>query len=117
MKPKNKYVTGIRERIAEFCEQTLPIESGQVEVDESYFVGRYSGKCGCSAEGKVIIFGLFKRNGKVYTEIVPDVKAKTVRRIIRGQVSVESIIHSDKWRGYDGLVDVGDERHFCIDRG
>ena len=28
------------------------------------------------AGGKVIVFGLFRRNGKVSTQIVPDVKAK-----------------------------------------
>lgn len=113
----NRYLTGIRERIAEFCEQTSPIESGQVEVDESYFGGRRSGKRGRGAAGKVIVFGLFKRNGKVYTEIVPDVKARTLQRIIRGRVSVDSVIHSDKWRGYDGLVDVGFEKHFRVDHG
>ncbi len=71
----NRYLTGIRTRIAEFCEQTSPIEAGQVEVDESYFGGRRSGKRGRGAAGKVIVFGLFKRNGKVYAEIVPDVKS------------------------------------------
>lgn len=113
----NRYLLGIRERIAEFCEQTSPIQNGQVEVDESYFGGRRSGKRGRGADGKVIVFGLFKREGKVYTEIVPDVKAKTLQRIIRGHVSVDTVIHSDKWRGYDGLVDVGYEKHFRVDHG
>ena len=113
----NRYLRGIRERIAEFCEETSPINNGHVEVDESYFGGRRSGKRGRGADGKVIVFGLFKRNGKVYTEIVPNVKAKTLQRIIRGRVSVDSIIHSDKWRGYDGLVDVGYEKHFRVDHG
>lgn len=112
----NRYLTGIRVRIAEFCEEASPV-SGQVEVDESYFGGKHSGKRGRGAEGKVIVFGLFKRNGKVYTEIVPDVKAKTLQSIIRGRVSVDSVIHSDKWRGYDGLVDVGYEKHFRVDHG
>ena len=113
----NRYLRGIRERIAEFCEQSSPVSNGHVEVDESYFGGRRSGKRGRGAEGKVIVFGLFKRNGKVYTEIVPNVKAKTLQRIIRGRVSVDSVIHSDKWRGYDGLVDVGYEKHFRVDHG
>lgn len=113
----NRYLLGIRERIAEYCEKTSPIHDGQVEVDESYFGGRRSGKRGRGAEGKVIVFGLFKRNGKVYTEIVPNVKAKTLQRIIRGHVSVDTVIHSDKWRGYDGLVDVGYEKHFRVDHG
>ena len=112
----NRYLVGLRARIAEFCEEVSPV-SGQVEVDESYFGGKRSGKRGRGAEGKVIVFGLFKRNGKVYTEIVPDVKAKTLQSIIRGRVSIDSVIHSDKWRSYDGLVDVGYEKHFRVDHG
>src|SRR3989344_1086412 len=29
----------------------------------------------------------------------------------RGRVSTEAIVHTDKWKGYDGLVDVGFDRH------
>ena len=112
----NRYLVGLRVRIAEFCEEASPV-NGQVEVDESYFGGRHSGKRGRGADGKVIVFGLFKRNGRVYTEIIPDVKAKTLQSIIRGRVSVDSVIHSDRWRGYDGLVDVGYEKHFRVDHG
>ena len=112
----NKYLGGIRQRIAEYCEQTSPM-SGQIEVDESFFGSRRSGKRGRGAEGKTIVFGLFKRNGKVYTEIVPDCAKKTLQSIIRGHVSIDSVIHSDGWRGYNGLVDVGYEKHFRVDHG
>ena len=37
---------------------------------------------------------------------------KTLQAIIRGKISPESVIHSDGWRGYDGLVDVGYDKHF-----
>ena len=65
----------------------------------------------------MIVFGLFKRNGKVYTEIVPDCAARTLQTIIHGHVSIDSVIHSDGWHGYDGLVDVGYEKHFRVDHG
>ena len=57
------------------------------------------------------------RDGKVYTEIVPDVKSKTLQGIIRGRASIESVIHTDGWRGYDGLVDLGYEKHFRVEHG
>jgi len=38
---------------------------GGVEVDESYFGGRWKGKRGRGAAGKVGVFGLLKREGKV----------------------------------------------------
>ena len=73
------------------------------------------GKRGRGAGSKTIVFGLSKRDGKVYTEIVPDCSAKTLQRIIRGYADIESVIHSDGWRGYNGLVDLGYEKHFRVD--
>lgn len=104
----------IRQRIAEEAERTSPF-GGTVEVDESYFgAKRMRGKRGRGAAGKTIVFGIFKRNGSVYTEIVPDCKARTLQAIIRGHVAPESVIHSDGWRGYDGLVDVGYKKYFRV---
>ncbi len=56
---------------------------------------------------KLLSSASFQRNGKVYTEIVPNCAKGTLQAIIRGRVSPESIIHSDSWRGYDGPVDLG----------
>jgi len=108
----------IRARIAEECERHSPFSSGQVEVDESYFgARRVRGKRGRGASGKTIVFGLLKRDGKVYTEIVPDCKKATLQAIIRGRVAPEVVIHSDGWRGYDGLVDVGYAKHYRVHHG
>ena len=63
------------------------------------------------------MFGVFKRNGKVYTEIVPDCSKATLQAIIRGKVEPESIIYSDGWRGYNGLVDVRYGKHLRVDHG
>ena len=41
---------------------------GSVELDESYFGGHRKGKRGRGAAGKVAVFGILKRGGKVYTE-------------------------------------------------
>jgi len=46
--------------------------SGEVEADESYFGGVRKGKRGRGAAGKVALFGLLKRGGKVYTAIIPN---------------------------------------------
>ena len=108
----------IRERLAEECERASPFSSCEVEVDESYFGAcRVRGKRGRGASGKTIVFGLFKRNGCVYTEIVPDCKKATLQAIIRGRVSLGAVINSDGWRGYDGLVDVGYAKHFRVNHG
>lgn len=70
----NRYARLVRKRMAEDCERQSPL-GGEVEVDESYFgPRRVRGKRGRGAAGKTIVFGVLKRNGVVYTEIVPDVK-------------------------------------------
>jgi transposase len=113
----NRFLRAIRERLAEFCEQQSPF-SGEIEVDESFFgARRVKGKRGRGAYGKTIVFGVFKRSGKVYTEIVPDCSKATLQAIIRGKVEPESIIYSDGWRGYNGLVDVGYGKHLRVDHG
>ena len=53
----------------------------------------------------------------MYTEIVTDMKAHTLQGIIRGRADTESVIHTDGWRGYDGLADVGFEKHFRVNHG
>ena len=94
---------------------------GVVEVDESFFgPARVRGRPGPRKRGrgtlKQPVFGIYERNGSVYTELVPDCSAKSLQSIIRGKVSPESVIHSDGWRGYDGLVDVGYDKHFRINK-
>jgi len=113
----NKYYKAFRKRVVNVCESDSPLK-GEIEIDESYFgARRIKGKRGRGAYGKTIVFGLLKREGKVYTEIVPNVKAATLQALIRGRVDVDSVIHSDGWRGYDGLVDIGYDKHFRVHHG
>ena len=111
----NRIYKKLRDRIKDICDNEFPL-SGEVEVDESYFgARRIKGKRGRGSYGKTIVFGILERNGKVYTEIVPDCSRATLQGIIRGRVDVESVIHSDKWRGYNGLVDISYSKHFRVD--
>jgi transposase len=107
----------IRERLAEACELQARV-SGVIEVDESYFGARRArGMRGRGASRKTIVFGIYKREGNIYTQIVPDASKKTLQAIIRGRVSLDSVIHSDGWFGYDGLVDFGYAKHFRVTHG
>ena len=59
----------IREVIVYHLEQ----ESHEIlELDESYFGGIRKGKRGRGAAGKVAVFGILKRGGKVYTRVIVD---------------------------------------------
>jgi transposase len=48
------------------------------------------------------VFGIYERQGIVYTDIVSNCSAKTLQAIIRGRTSSESIVNIVDWRGYDG---------------
>ena len=114
----NEIYLRLRERLAHECEKRRPFKGGEVEIDESYFgPRRVRGKRGRGAAMKTIVFGIFKREGRVYTEIVPDCSKRTLLAVIRGKIKPEVVIHSDGWRGYDGLVDVGCEKHLRIHHG
>ena len=86
---------------------------GEVEADESYFGGIRKGKRGRGAAGKVAVFGLLKRGGKVYTAIIPNVKTETLLPIIQQQVKPDSIVYTDTFRAYNAL-DVSDFHHMRI---
>jgi transposase len=104
----------LRRQIAKWREAQSPF-AGVVEVDESYFGRtRVRGKRGRGASGKTIVFGILKRDGHVFTQIIPNCAQKTLRKAILGKISREAIIHSDGWRGYDGLVDVGYQKHLRV---
>lgn len=96
----------VRERIAAYQEEELAFY-GEVEVDESYFGGRRKGKRGRGAAGKIPVFGILKRGGKVYTQVIADAKAKTLVPIIKKKVLLDSIVYSDTFRSYNSLNVVG----------
>ena len=110
----NRILRLIRERILEYTEMQRPF-FGTIEVDESWFgAKRVKGKRGRGAYGKTTVFGVYERQGQVYTEIVPDCSKATLQGIIRGKVDPASVINSDGWGGYNGLVDIG-YGHFRVD--
>lgn len=84
--------------------------SGEVEADESYFGGVRKGKRGRGAAGKVAVFGLLKRKGKVYACIIPNAKTETLLPIIQEKVTPDSIVYTDSLRSYNAL-DVSEFYH------
>ena len=91
----------------------LEMFDGEVEADESYFGGHRKGKRGRGAAGKTAVFGLLKRNDKVYTVAVPNTQTATLLPIIREQVTPDSIVYTDCYKGYD-VLDVSGFIHYRI---
>ena len=102
----------IRQIIATNVENETPF-SGPVEVDESYFGGKRKGKRGRGAAGKVPVFGILERGGKVYTQVINNVKAETLVPIVQQKVQPDSIVYSDTLPSYNAL-DVSGFHHLRI---
>lgn len=97
----------------QLASESSPYFSGEIEVDESYFGGVGKGKRGRGAAGKIPVFGLLKRGGKVYAVIIPDAKSQTLIPIIREKVQPDSIVYSDCWKAYSAL-DISEFKHYRI---
>jgi len=106
------YFHHLRQIIALGSEGESPL-SGEIEVDESYFGGRRKGKRGRGAAGKVPVFGLLKRGGKIYARVIPDVKSRTLQPIMEKKIVPDSIVYSDTLNSYD-VLDVAGFKHLRI---
>jgi transposase len=104
----------LREVIFAELEAEAPeLMRGEIEVDESYFGGHRKGKRGRGAAGKVAVFGLLKRQGKVHVVIIPDARSDTLIPIIREKIRPDSIVYTDAFKSYD-VLDVSEFKHLRI---
>ncbi len=104
----------LREIIADNLAVEAPaLMAGEIEVDESYFGGVRKGKRGRGAAGKIPVFGLLKRGGKVYTAIIPNARRETLLPIIESKIRPDSIVYTDGFTAYD-VLDVSDFHHVRI---
>ena len=79
-----------------------------IEIDEAYFgPKRIRGKRGRGAGKKIIVLGLLKRKGKIYTQVIRNTQKEEVMPIVRKVVKSGSDIYTDGWRSYDALAVLG----------
>lgn len=63
--------------------------------------------------GKTAVFGLLKRNDKIYTVVVRETKQTTLMPIITSKIKPDSVVYTDSYKSYNAL-DVSDFTHFRI---
>ena len=117
----NKYFKRFRQLIYEKQQGDLEKFFGIVECDESYFGSRrlrgvHMPQKPGRGTWKRPVFGIFERDGRVYTELIPDSKRLTLSNAVRGKIDIQSIVITDSWRGYNGLVDVGYDKHLRVNK-
>ena len=114
----NKIFDAIRQRISKICEQASPFAEGEVELDESYFgAKRVRGIRGRGARGKIPVFGMLKRGGKVCTQVVKNCSMASIMPIIEEQAMKSMTVYTDGFKTYDGLADYGYKRHYRVKHG
>ena len=69
-------------------------------MDKSYFGGRCRSRRGRGASGKVVVFGILKRNGRVYIVAVDNAKSDALP-VIKQKIMPDSIVYMDSLSSYD----------------
>jgi len=101
----DRYFTIFREKIVLASIYEIKRLDGEFELDESYFgAKRVRGKRGRGAAGKTPVFGLLKRDGKVFVSIIKNCSRDELMPIIKGLILEGSTVHTDGWRAYDSLI-------------
>ncbi len=81
--------------------------SGIVQIDETLFGGKAKGKRGWAAEKKTCLFGMIERGGRVKVLAVPNRQQQILLPIIGNNIIVGSTVHTDEYKGYGCLSDLG----------
>ena len=89
---------------------------GSVELDESYSGGKRKGRRGRGAAGKVVVFGILKRGGKVYTIVVDNARKESLFPVITGKIMPDSVVCTDSLSSYD-ILDASGFHHHRISHG
>lgn len=113
----------VRQALIQHSQEEMEKFNGITEVDESYFGGKFKnlrkktrerlrelglGKRGRGAKyRKQPVFGIYRRDGKIYLELVPDAQKPTLEAIIQEKIDEGGKIFSDTHTGYQGLVGLG----------
>src|SRR5450631_3820812 len=103
------YYHRLRELIYRAVADAAPF-TGEIEVDESYFGGHRKGKRGRGAAGKIPVFGLLKRGGKVYAVVIANATASTLLPILKERIVPDPLVYSDSLPS-DNALDVSGFRH------
>lgn len=80
------------EKIRQIISFHLALQANEVfdeciELDVSYFGGVPKSKRGRGATGKVAVFGILKRGGKVYAVVVEDTESSTLMPVIMRKIA------------------------------
>jgi transposase-like protein len=84
---------------------------GAIEVDETLVGAAKPGKRGRGAAGKTLVLIAAQRDGRrigrIRLQCIPDASAGSLKTAVKEMVAPGTTIHTDGWKGYNGLASVG----------
>ena len=86
-----------------YAEQLRGPFEGALECDEMAFGGARKDKRGWGAAGKVLVFGIVKRNGLVTAQAIPAHDRASVMQVIQAHSREGSLYYTDEWQAYATL--------------
>lgn len=108
LKTMQRTYTRFREAIYGAAAEELHQLAGVLELDETTFGGYRPGKRGWGAAGKRVVFGIYKRNGRVLCFPVPNRSWATLLPLIEQHTAPGSLFYTDEYRAYASLRVRGD---------
>ena len=85
--------------------------AGRVEVDETYIGGSEEGVHGRETYKKALVVIAAQEDGdgigRIRMRRAPDASAKSLQAFIRDAIDPGSRVHTDDWKGYEGLMEIG----------
>ena len=95
--------------------------TGRVEVDESYLGGLEEGLRGRLTEKKALIVVAAeedgKRIGRIRMRQIPDASAASLEGFLLESIARGSVIHTDGWPGYSGVIAKGYLQEVTVIKG
>jgi transposase-like protein len=92
--------------------------AGSVEVDEIYVGGPEEGMRGRDTETKAIVVVAAEKAGNSIGRIrlrrATDVSGDSLIRFVKEAVTSGSVVHTDGWLGYSGVVKAGYKHHVTV---
>jgi len=116
----NRYFTVFRKLIFAFQLAEKERLIGKTEADGSFLKQtQTAGIPGSRRDGHgkmkpPVLIGIYERNGRVFTELVPDRPALMFQSLIHGKRNSKSMSHADTRCRYDGLTDFGGDKYYRV---
>src|SRR5215472_3372543 len=110
----NRYFLALRQRIARACEQETPLRGGRILLRPSARQGEAGPR---RRQQNDCLWHLQTEWESLYGNRPRRDKAHPASHSAGGKVARRSVIHSDRWRGCDGLVNVGYRKHHRVHDG